>query len=121
MKFSGKIGFWNGHEQVKLDVYVPVIEERLYYGDVLSDTRRNQTSNEKVNDDLVLGSRISIISDIYMQQHWPSVKYVIWNDVAWKVTSVDVGFPRITLNLGGVYNGKTKKRTEPDPSPDIGE
>lgn len=106
MKYCGTIGFFEGNEEVSPGVFKPkIVEKHPYYGDVLENKRRFQAVSDKQNDDLVLSSRISVLSDLYMQKHWPSVRYVIWNGVYWKVVDVDVGIPRIILTLGGVYNG----------------
>lgn len=106
MKFSGKIGFWMGDVETKPGVYKPEIVEKPYTGDVLRNSRRFQTVSDQQNENLVVSNRLSIISDLFLQQNWSSIKYIIWNNAKWKVTSVDIGSPpRAILELGGVYNG----------------
>lgn len=108
MKFSGKVGFWFGDVETKPGVYKPEIVEKSYTGDVEKNFRRFQTADNQQNDNLRITNRLSIISDLYMQKNWPSIKYVFWNGINWSVSSVDVGsYPRVILELGGVYNGKT--------------
>lgn len=108
MKFSGKIGFWLGDVEIKPGVYKPNIIERSYTGDVKKNIRRFQPAENQQNENLRTTNQLSIISDLYMQKNWASIKYVSWNGVNWKVSSVDVGsYPRVILDLGGVYNGKT--------------
>lgn len=108
MKFSGKVGFWLGEKETKPGVYNPEIVEKPYTGDVEKNFRRFQTADNQQNDNLRITNRLSIISDLYMQKNWPSIKYVFWNGINWSVSSVDVGsYPRVILELGGVYNGKT--------------
>lgn len=104
MKFSGMVGFWLKDAETKKDVYRPTIVEKPYTGDVIEDRRRFQPS-EHQNDDFTLNNRISILADTYAQRNWSSIKYVVWNGVKWKVTSVTVGYPRLILDIGGVYNG----------------
>lgn len=106
MKFSGKVGFWEGDVEVKKGVYKPKIIEKSYVGDVTQNYRRfNET--EFQNDDFVIQNRISIVSDLYAQENFMSIKYVVWKGKALKVKSVDVNnYPRIILEVGGVYNGK---------------
>lgn len=112
MKYCGTVGFFEGNKEEKPGVFRPVIVEKYpYYWDILENKRRFQAVADKQNDDLILSSRISVIADLYMQQHWPSVRYIIWNGVAWKVTDVDVTYPRINLTLGGVYNGPFPRGT----------
>lgn len=106
MKFSGKIGFWLGDKEIKPSVYKSDVVEKLYTGDVLKNVRRFQNVENQQNENLTVTNRLSIISDLYMQEKWPSIKYVLWNGIKWSVKSVDIGsYPRVILELGGVYNG----------------
>lgn len=108
MKFSGKIGFWLKDVETKPGVYKSDIVERKYTGDVLKNIRNFQSAENQQNENLRINNRLSILSDLYIKQNWSSIKYVLWNDVKWKVNSVDLGsYPRVVLELGGVYNGKT--------------
>ena len=104
MKFAGKVGFWEESKEVKPGIYKPQILERSYTGDVITNTRRFQ-STENQNDDLKINNRISILSDLYAQQNWTSIRYVIWNGVKLKVNTVEVNYPRLILEIGGVWNG----------------
>lgn len=109
MKFSGKIGFWTSeYVETKPGVYKPDIVEKPYTGDILRNQRRFQPGDNQQNENLVVSNRISIISDLYMKQNWSSIRYVVWNNVNWSVSSIDVSqYPRVLIDLGGVYNGKT--------------
>lgn len=108
MKFSGKVGFWLKDVETKPGVFKPEIVEKSYTGNVMRNVRRFQSAENQQNENLITSNRISILSDLYMQQNWNSVKYVTWNGVNWKVNSVDItSYPRAILELGGVYNGKT--------------
>lgn len=108
MKFSGIVGFWVKDVKTKPGVYRSEFIERPYTGDVILNIRRFQPVENQQNENLRINNRLSIISDLYMQKNWGSVKYVFWNNIKWKVNSVDVGSPpRIILELGGVYNEKT--------------
>lgn len=106
MKFSGKIGFWIQDKKVKPGIYKPEIVEKSYTGDILANSRRFQSSENQQNENLKITGRISIISDLYIKENWPSIKYVLWNNVKWSVISVDIiSYPRVIIELGGVYNG----------------
>lgn len=108
MKFSGKIGFWVEDAETKPGVYRNKIQEKAYKGDVLKNIRRFQTAENQQNEDLKITNRLSIVSDLYMKNNWPSIKYVEWNGIKWSVSSVDISsYPRAILELGGIYNGKT--------------
>lgn len=105
MKFYGKIGFG---ETVEKDdgIWVDTIIEKDYYGDVLKNVKRAEDA-AKVNDDISLSNQLSIVSDPYLMNHFHAIKYVTMFGTNWKVTSVEVQFPRLLLTLGGVYNGQT--------------
>lgn len=104
MRFYGKVGFWLGSREVKPDVFKPMIVEKLYSGTVNWNNRHFQNS-ENQNDDIRLNNQISILSDLYSQENFASIRYVVWNGIKWRVTNVEVNYPRIVLTIGGVYNG----------------
>ena len=110
MKFYGSVGFWEQNVEVKPGVYKPTIVEKPYSGDVNWHNRHFQNS-ENQNDDIKLNNQISIISDLYSQQNFSSIRYVVWYDVKWKVTNVEVNYPRLVLTIGGVYNGTGAEKT----------
>lgn len=107
MKFYGKIGFWDETVETKPGVFRPQIVEKEYYGDVERDNRKFQERSDYQNDDFRVNNKISILADLYAQQHLSSIKYVVWNNAKWKVSTVEVTYPRINLYLGGVYNENT--------------
>lgn len=103
-KFYGKIGYSKTEETVP-GVWTEVITERYYSGDVLRNTRRWQ-SGTSVNDNLEVNNQISIVADPYANENFFSMKYVEWMNSLWKITNVEVQYPRLLLTIGGVYNGK---------------
>lgn len=102
-KWYGKIGYAETVE-VRPGVFKEQITEREYFGDVLQNTRRLQTS-DKVNDDINVSNRISIIADPFANENFHSMRYLSFMGTNWKVSTVEVAFPRLILTLGGVYNG----------------
>lgn len=102
-KWFGKIGFAETVE-TKPGVWEEQITEREYYGDVIRNSRRLQTSSEKINDDLNISNQISIVADPYANEHFYSMRYAEFSGAKWKVTDVEVQYPRLTLTLGGVWN-----------------
>lgn len=105
MKFYGKIGFWDGSEQTRPGVYKPKIVEREYYGDVMRNRRTWDTADTQ-NDNLNINNSISILHDLYLESHIESIKYVEWRGTKWKVKSLTIDYPRINIELGGLYNGQ---------------
>lgn len=86
-------------------VWTENIVERKYYGDVLSNNRRLQP-DDKLNDDINLSNRISIVADPYAMHNYFNMRYVKYMGAKWKVSSVDASQrPRMILTTGGLYNG----------------
>lgn len=106
-KFCGKIGFAETVESPPdSGVYKDVITERTAYGDILDEVRRNR-EDDKLNYDLSVSNRISVVADAYASTHFFAIRYVRWLGVNWTVPSVDNQRPRLILSLGEVYNGPT--------------
>lgn len=105
-RYYGMIGFSSGSTETVPGVWDEVIVERPYYGDVVRNTRRLQ-SGEHLNDNVTVSNEISIVSDPYALQNFHSIRYVGWMGTRWKVTSVEVQYPRLTLSIGDEYHGPT--------------
>lgn len=101
-KWYGKIGFAETAE-VKPGVWKEVITEKSYFGDLTRNTRKLQTS--QLNDDINIANEISIIADPFANENFHSMRYVVFMGAKWKVSSVEVQYPRLILTIGGVYNG----------------
>jgi len=101
-KYHGKIGFGQTSE-IKPGVWKDTITEKNYYGDILQNYVRNENS-QQVNDNLNISNRFSIISDPFATQNFHSIKYLEYLGIKWKVTSVDLQYPRLILSVGGVWN-----------------
>lgn len=102
-KFFGEIGFAVLTEDVP-GVWNETIIPLCYYGDLTRNTRRLKTTDQ-VNDDVHVANQISIVSDPYANQNFHMIRYVKFMGAKWKVTDVEVQYPRLILTLGGVYNG----------------
>ncbi len=104
-KFFGPIGFIETRE-TRPGVWVEEITERNYYGDLTKNSRRFESSSQ-VNDNLTISNILSIVSDPYAIQNFHSMRYVEFMGTRWKITAVEVEYPRLTLTIGGVYNGES--------------
>lgn len=102
-KYCGKIGFAETYEK-RPGVWASRIIEKDYTGDVLRNIRRWDASSHQ-NDDLNVNNSISIIADSYIYEHSYLIKYVTWMGCKWKVTNIEIQYPRLILDVGGVYNG----------------
>lgn len=102
-KFYGRIGYAELVETAP-GVYTEQLTERMYYGDVVRNIRNLQNSNQ-VNSDIDISNEIDIVADPYAYQNFHSMRYVEFMGTLWTITKVDVKYPRLTLSIGGVYNG----------------
>ena len=104
-KFYGIVGFVEYAESVP-GVYKETVTEREYSGDLKRKINRYASVATSINDNIALNNQIEILADPYINQHFPSIRYVTWNGCKWKVSSVEHQFPRLILTLGEVYNGQ---------------
>lgn len=102
-KYYGAIGF-AVTEEVSPGKWMEMTTEHNYYGDLIQNIRRLQ-STDKINDDVDISNRISIVADAYANQNFHAMRYAEFMGARWKITNVDVQLPRLILTLGGVYNG----------------
>ena len=103
-KFYGKIGYAETVE-TKPGIWTPQIVTRTYAGEMLRNTRRLESSNG-TNDNINIANEVSIVADPYAYEHFYNMKYIQLMGTKWKITNVEVQYPRLILTIGGVYNGK---------------
>lgn len=102
-KFYGSIGYAISKETAP-GVWIEDIVEHEYSGDVYRNTRKLQSGNQ-VNDSIDISNEISILSDPFANENFHSMRYVTYMGAKWKVSSVEVRYPRLILTVGGLYNG----------------
>lgn len=102
MRYYGKIGYWDTVE-VKPGLFENQMIYKTYKGDVIRNYKRNQDGS-KVNSDLSVNNLISIVADPYAREHFFKIKCVEWQGAVWKVSSVEVQWPRLNLELGGLLD-----------------
>ena len=102
-KFYGKIGYALPVENPP-GIWEDRIEERNYYGDVVRNNRRLENPGQ-LNDNVRISNSFSIVADEYAYAYFHLIKYIEYNGVKWVVQTVDASQPpRLTLEVGGVYN-----------------
>lgn len=102
MRYYGDIGYF-----VTVETKPGLFEEKMKFrkaqGDVIRTSKRNQAPS-KVNDDITINNSISIVADPYAREHFFAIKCARWQGSLWEVTSVEVQYPRLILELGGPYH-----------------
>lgn len=101
-RWYGTIGYAEVTE-TEPGVWTETIVPRKYYGD-LNRNIRHISSNDKINEDISVNNELSIVSDPYAMENFYQMRYAEFMGVKWKVSSVEVRYPRLILSLGGVYN-----------------
>ena len=103
-KYYGKIGYFTTVETTP-GVWTEIITDKYYKGDIIRNTRR-LTNDATVNNNITINNQISIVADPYAINNFHSMVYAEFMGVLWKITSVEVQYPRLILDLGGEYNGE---------------
>ena len=102
-KWCGKIGFAESVE-TQPGVWIEQTTERTYYGD-LNKNAYNLNSQNDTTTDVKISHSISIVSDLYAEKNFPSMRYVEFMGTKWRITNIEVQYPRLLLSIGGLYNG----------------
>lgn len=113
MKFFGKIGFNQGTVETRPGIWKPKILERKYYGDILRNNRHFE-SGKQINDNINIDNQISILADPYANDNSSTMIYVTFMGAKWKISSIEVQFPRLILTLGGLYNEEDEGESTSD-------
>ncbi len=103
-KWFGRIGYAEQLETIP-GVWEEKIVERDYYGDVVRNYRKLEPSGE-VNDNINVSMEISIVADPYAIQNFHAMRYIEYMGSLWKLSNVEVNYPRLILQIGGLYNGQ---------------
>lgn len=103
-KYFGRIGYAEQVETVP-GVWEEKIIERNYYGDVVRNIRRLESSGN-LNDNINVSMEISIVADPYAIQNFHAMRYIEYMGSLWKLFNVEVNYPRLILQIGGLYNGQ---------------
>lgn len=109
-KFYGNVGYIKTVE-AQPGLWVEETIELPYYGDLTRNTSRFQSSGG-VNDNINVNNNISIVADPYANENFQYMRYVEFMGAKWKITNVDIQYPRILLTIGGVYNGQQTRTAE---------
>lgn len=107
MKWYGQVGFEQEAERVKPGIWEPAqIIERNYYGDVLRKKISHDTS--QIVTDFNISNQLSILSDEFLNTNLNKIIYVTFMGAKWKVNSVEIEWPRVILDIGGVYKEESE-------------
>lgn len=106
-KYFGVIGYAKTME-IHPGVYEEVITEKQYYGDILRNTRRVE-SNTKINSEITISNQISIVADPFAMNNIYAMRYITFAGAKWKISSVDIQYPRMIISMEGLYNDENTR------------
>lgn len=110
-KWHGNIGYAPSFVETAPGVSEEEIVVKEYYGDFYRNTRRLESSGQ-VNDNVNINNRISIVADPYARENFHAMRWIEYMGSKWKISDVEVEYPRLILSLGGLYNDNTVVETE---------
>ena len=102
-KIYGTIGYVNTVE-TEPGMWEEQKTERQYSGELVKNTRRLESSGG-VNDNVNISNEVSIVADPYAYENFHAMRYIKFMGAKWKISNVEVRYPRLILTIGGVYNG----------------
>lgn len=106
-KFAGLVGYVT-QEQTVPGVWSPVERPRNMKGDTIrltSSVNNLIRENNKVNKDISLNHRVSLVGDAYAFSNYYNIRWIEVDRIKWEVDSIEIQRPRIIVTLGGVWNG----------------
>lgn len=102
-KYSGLVGYVT-QEEKKPGVWSSVENPKMMKGDIIRQSSSSQNDN-KVNSDISLSHRVSLIGDAYAFDNYYNIKWISIDGRKWEVPSIEIQRPRIIVTVGGLYNG----------------
>lgn len=106
-KWCGKVGYVESVEdENRPGIWVNKVTEREYFGDIIRQTNRWASSSDSTIDNLSVDNQISIVSDTFAEENIRFMRYVEFMGAKWKISSLEVKYPRLILTMGGLYKGE---------------
>lgn len=112
-KYYGKIGFYIERKTAP-GIWTQKIIEREAFGDIIKMNKKTENAGQ-ANDDINITNQISFIADPFAMDNFAKIKYATYMGTKWAVTSAGTDFPRIILNLGGIYHENEQAQSPCNP------
>jgi hypothetical protein len=103
-RYHGLIGYAQTVETTP-GVWKEQITARDDEGEFVRNARKLQTASQ-INDNVNVANEISIVADPFANENFHSMRYIEYMGAKWKITNVEVRYPRLILTIGGLYNDR---------------
>ena len=105
-KWSGMIGYETVVE-TEAGLWEPQNPTEVkHYGDVITTRQIIQQSTDTTNRDFKLSVRLSIVANPFAMENFTNMVYATIKGHKWRIESAEPQYPRLILQIGGLYNGK---------------
>src|SRR5690625_3109642 len=101
-KYSGLVGYGIQTETTP-GVWKTVDTPRMMKGDFYMESSRHQ-NGDKVNEDISLNHRISLMADEWVMKHYPLMRWIEIDGIKWELTSEVLIRSSFIVNVGCLYN-----------------
>ena len=91
-------------------IYKQNVVEKRYKGFITKNTRVNK-NEAVVNDSPMVNLVINIYLNPYLQDNLYSIKYITYMHKKWKISDIDIQYPRASLTIGGLYFNEDADRS----------
>lgn len=102
-RFAGLVGYVT-QEETSPGIWSSVEKSVMMKGELIRQSSNNRDAG-KVNSDITLNHRVSLMGDSYSFDNYYNIKWVMVDKVKWEVSSIEIQRPRLILAIGGLWNG----------------
>ena len=74
---------------------------------MIKNYRRDSTGSNS-NLDVTLSNQLSVVVDPFLLNSFHEILYVTYNGAKWRVSSVDIQYPKMILDFGGLYKEESE-------------
>lgn len=101
MKWYGIIAFSN-QQEIEPGIIEDTPIEKNYMGDLIRNYKQDRLDGQ-INYNITLSNQLSVVIDPFIMTNFQDILYVTYNGSKWRITNVEVKYPRLILSFGSLY------------------
>lgn len=102
MKWYGQIAYGNCVE-VEPGIWEDDITEVNCFGELVRNYSQSYQQGTRINEDISVSNKISVLATPNLLESFHTIKYITFSGAKWKVSEVEVQYPRLIITLGSLY------------------